>query len=73
MDEFAETFARLAKRQLRLWRVPAIASRLVFGPLLADSLNGDAVFSNARLRGSGYRFTYSTLEQGLEQVVGALE
>jgi len=72
MDEFAETFARLARRRLRVWRVPSIASRLFFGPVLADSLKSDAVFSNARLRGIGFRFMYSTLEQGLEQVVGAL-
>jgi len=73
MDEFAELFARLAGRELRVWRVPRVASRFVFGPLLADSLKADAVFSNARLRGSGFRFMFSTLEQGLEQVVGALK
>jgi nucleoside-diphosphate-sugar epimerase len=72
MDEFAETFARLVSRELRVWRVPSVASRLFFGPVLADSLKADAVFSNARLRGIGFRFMYSTLEQGLEQVVGAL-
>ena len=72
MDELAETFARLATRRLRVWRLPSVASRFVFGPLLADSLKADAVFSNARLRGIGFRFTYSTLEHGLEQVVGAL-
>jgi len=72
MDELAETFARLATRRLRVWRLPSVASRFVFGPLLADSLKTDAVFSNARLRGIGFRFTYPTLEHGLEQVVGAL-
>jgi nucleoside-diphosphate-sugar epimerase len=72
MDELAEAFARMAKRRLRIWRLPSVASRFVFGPLLADSLKADAVFSNARLRGIGFRFTYSTLEHGLEQVVGAL-
>jgi nucleoside-diphosphate-sugar epimerase len=72
MDEFAETFARLVRRELRVWRVPSVASRLFFGPVLADSLKADAVFSNARLRGIGFKFMYSTLEQGLEQVVGAL-
>ena len=72
MDEFAETFARLVNRPLRVWRVPAAASRLVVGPVLSDSLNTDAVFSNVRLRGLGFRFSYPTLEQGLEQVLGAL-
>ena len=35
MDEFAATFARLANRSLRVWRVPAAARRLVVGPVLA--------------------------------------
>jgi hypothetical protein len=72
MDELAETFARLVNRPLHVWRVPTAASRLVVGPLLADSLSADAVFSNIRLRGIGFRFHYPTLEQGLQQVVGAL-
>jgi nucleoside-diphosphate-sugar epimerase len=72
MDAFAETFARLANRPLRLWHVPAAASRFAVGPLLADSLKADAVFSNVRLRGLGFDFRYPTLEQGLEQVLGAL-
>ena len=72
MNALAEVFARLANRPLRVRRVPTAASRLVVGPLLADSLSADAVFSNIRLRGIGFRFRYPTLEQGLEQVVGSL-
>jgi uncharacterized protein len=72
MHEFAEAFARLANRPLRVCRVPAAARRLVLGPVLADYLSRDAVFSNIRLRGIGFRFQYPTLEQGLQQVVGAL-
>jgi NAD dependent epimerase/dehydratase family enzyme len=71
MDEFGERFARLANRPLRVWRVPAAARRLVVGPVLSDSLKADAVFSNARLRGLGFHFRYPTLEEGLEQVLGA--
>ncbi len=72
MHEFAGTFARLANRPLRVCRVPAVATRLVFGPVLADYLQADAVFSNIRLRGTGFRFRYPALEQGLQQVIGAL-
>jgi nucleoside-diphosphate-sugar epimerase len=72
MHEFAATFARLAKRPLRIWRVPSVASRFAVGPLQRDYPQADAVFSNARLRGIGFRFLYPTLEQGLQQVVGAL-
>jgi nucleoside-diphosphate-sugar epimerase len=72
MDEFAETFARLANRPLRVWRVPAAAARLFVGSVLADGVRADAVFSNIRLRGIGFRFRYPTLEQGLRQVL-ALE
>jgi nucleoside-diphosphate-sugar epimerase len=72
LGEFATGFARLANRPLRLYRVPAAATRFIVGPVLADHLRNDAVFSNIRLRGLGFQFRYPTLEQGLEQVLGAL-
>jgi len=70
--EFAATFARLADRPLRVWRVPAAATRLVVGPVPADAIQADTVFSNIRLRAIGFRFRYPTLEQGLEQILGEL-
>ena len=73
LHDFAGTFARLADRPLRVVRVPAAATRLVAGPVLADHLRTDAVFSNIRLRGIGFRFRYPTLEQGVRQVLGALD
>jgi len=72
MQEFAVTFARLARRQLNVRRVPAAAIRLVTGAVLADHVRADAVFSNIRLRGIGFRHRYPTLEQGLQQVLEAL-
>ena len=72
MHEFAGMFARLANRPLRVWRVPTVVTRLVVGPVLVDDLYADAVFANIRLRGIGFRFQYSTLEQGLQQILGAL-
>jgi uncharacterized protein len=71
LDELARTFARLAGRPLRVWRVPAAATRLLVGPVLAEYLQADAVFSNIRLRGTGFQFRYPTLEDGLRQVMGA--
>ncbi len=73
LHEFAGTFARLANRSLRVFRVPAVTTRLVVGPVLADHFQADAVYSNIRLRGIGFRFLYPTLEQGLQQVVGVLD
>jgi nucleoside-diphosphate-sugar epimerase len=70
--EFAGTFARLAGSPLRVCRVPAVATRLVVGPVLADHVQADAVFSNIRLRGIGFHFRYPTLEHGLRQVLGAV-
>ena len=72
VHEFAETFARLARRPLRVRRIPAAGARLVVGSVLADYLRKDAVFSNIRLRGIGFRFRYPTLERGLQQIVRAL-
>jgi nucleoside-diphosphate-sugar epimerase len=72
LDHFAATFARLAGRSLRVWRVPAAFTPLVVGPVLAHDIRTDAVFANIRLRGTGFQFRYPTVEQGLQQVVGAL-
>jgi hypothetical protein len=73
LHEFAATFARLANRPLRVCTVPRMAARLAVGPVLADDFRADAVFSNIRLRGTGFRFTYPTLEEGLQQVLGTLQ
>ena len=37
-----------------------------------DLMRADQIFSNIRLRGTGFQFEYPTLEQGLQQIVGAL-
>jgi hypothetical protein len=72
MHEFAEAFARLANRPLRVWRVPAAAARCLASRPLADYVQANATFSNIRLRGIGFRFRYPTLEEGIAQVLGAL-
>ena len=72
LNEFATRFAALANRRLRTWRIPGAATRLVVGPILADYVQADAVLSNIRLRGIGFRFQYPTLEQGLQQILGAV-
>ena len=73
LHEFATLFARLAKRTLHAWRFPTATARLLAGPIVADHLLSDAVFSNIRLRAIGFRFNYPTLERGLQQVIGALD
>ena len=73
LHEFVKTFTRLARRPLRVLPVPAVTARLVVGSVLADHLQTDAVFSNIRLRGIGFRFLYPTLEHGLQQVIGVLD
>ena len=72
LHDFAHTFARVAHRPLRVLRVPSAAARLIVGPVLADHLQADAVYSNIRLRAIGFRFLYPTLEQGLRQVFSGL-
>jgi len=42
------------------------------GPVPADYLRADQIFSNIRLRGTGFHFEHPTLDQGLQQIVGAL-
>lgn len=72
MNELARAFARLAHRPLRVLRVPARAAGLFVDRAVADCVRGDAAFANIRLRGIGFRFSYPTLEQGIEQILGAI-
>jgi nucleoside-diphosphate-sugar epimerase len=72
LNEFAATFARLSNRPLRVRRLPAAAAWFLRGTALDDYRQPDGVFSNIRLRGIGFRFTYPTFEEGLQQIVGAL-
>jgi uncharacterized protein len=71
IDELATTFARVANRPLRTWRVPAAArfltdrSRTACGPL-------DTALSNIRLRGTGFQFEYPTIEEGCRQILRTL-
>jgi nucleoside-diphosphate-sugar epimerase len=72
LNDFATRFAALANRPLHTWRIPSAATRLVAGPILSDYVQADAVFSNIRLRGIGFRFDYPTLDQGIQEILGAL-
>lgn len=71
LNEFAQTFARLTNQQLRVWRIPARAARLLCDRRLTDYAGGDHAYSNIRLRGTGFRFRYPTLEQGIKELLRA--
>ena len=60
------------RRPADLRLVPRAAIRLVVGPVVAGCMQAEAVLSNIRLHGIGFRFRHPTLEQGLHQVLGAL-
>jgi nucleoside-diphosphate-sugar epimerase len=71
MNELAKTFARLAHRPLRVWRLPAAATRYVLGAAWPEYPQADAVLSNIRLRAIGFRLEYPALEDGIGQVLRA--
>ena len=63
IDELAGTFARIAGRRLRIWRLPA-AARVVVRRRHAVCAGSDILLSNIRLRGTGFQFEYPTVEEG---------
>lgn len=72
LHDLADTFARLANRPLRVWSLPAAATRLLGRARFDDEVRGDEAFSNIRLRGLGFRFQYPAIEDGIGQVVSEL-
>jgi len=53
--------------------LPSALARFVASPVLSEYLRRNAVYSNIRLRGTGFHFEYPTLEQGVRQVVESLD
>jgi nucleoside-diphosphate-sugar epimerase len=72
LHDLAETFARLAGRPLRVRVLTSGAARRRLGAHGAEFVQADAVFSSIRLRGTGFRLLYPTLEDGVRQVLLAL-
>jgi NAD dependent epimerase/dehydratase family enzyme len=52
---------------LKTRAVPLWFGRLIAGPVVTDAY--DAHLSNARLRSTGFRFQFPTIEQGIPDVV----
>ena len=72
MSEFARRFACVANRSLRVRHLPALAAALLVDRRFAHYVRGNCAFSNIRLRGTGFRLRYPTLEHGIDQIHGAL-
>ena len=69
VHDFAKTCARVSARPLKVRRVPSLVARILIGSIGAECLDRDAVFSNIRLRGTGFQFRYHTLEQGIRHLL----
>jgi len=75
VDVRATTFVTGAAGFIGTELVTVLTARpapLFVGPIHHNHLQANAVFSNIRLRGIGFRFRHPTLEQGLQEVLGAL-
>lgn len=52
--------------------VPPFLAKLAMGPVVGESLSGEAVLSNARLKSTGFVFDFPSLEQGVPAVVAQM-
>ncbi len=65
----SELAARTLLVPLRIRAVPLWLCRLLLGPVVTESLTSDACLSNARLRKTGFSFTYATVDEGVPALV----
>jgi hypothetical protein len=63
----------MVNHPLRVRPLPRAIARFVASPVLAEYLRRNAVYSNIRLRATGFHFDYPTLEQGMRQIVDSLD
>lgn len=66
---FYETAARAMGAEARVRKIPAWLLRWLVGPVVTDSILSDTVLSNARLRATGFAPRFSTIEEGIPDVV----
>jgi NAD dependent epimerase/dehydratase family enzyme len=67
--EFTKTLGALLSRPTIL-PTPEVAARLVFGEMADELLLASARVEPARLRLTGYRFRFQTLEDALRHLLG---
>ena len=69
--EFTKTLGALLSRPTLL-PAPEVATRLVFGEMADELLLASARVEPARLRLTGYRFRFQTIEEALRHLLGKL-
>ena len=64
-----EIAARVLNVPMKVLSLPMFLVKLAAGPVIADSLLTEAQLSNARLKSTGFKFEYETLEQGVPDAI----
>lgn len=63
-----EAAARAMGKEPKMRKVPPFLLRLLVGPVVTDSVLGDAVLSNAKLKSLGFELRFPTIEEGFADV-----
>ncbi|MFV8755664.1 NAD-dependent epimerase/dehydratase family protein [Nannocystaceae bacterium ST9] len=71
-SQFAEAFAGSAPVPVAIRRVPRWLVRVLLGPISSASFDSDCRLSNAKLKASGYVFSFPTIDEGMPQVIATL-
>ncbi len=69
ISRLPEVVAQTLGVPFRTRKVPVWISRLLLGPIVTESLTSDFNLSNQRLKQTGFRFEYPTIETGIPETV----
>jgi nucleoside-diphosphate-sugar epimerase len=70
-DKMTALAAQALGITLRYQTLPFFLVKLLSGPVISESVRCDANLSNARLKASGFKFKYPTVETGIPAVVSS--
>jgi pimeloyl-[acyl-carrier protein] synthase len=69
LPDIVSIVSRLTGLDPKMRAYPAWLSKIVIGPILTDAATANCVISNEKLKATGFRLSYPTMEEGLPPVI----
>jgi NAD dependent epimerase/dehydratase family enzyme len=64
-----QTFAKAMGKKVKYFTMPDFLAKLMMGSITYNYQTSDCMYSNARLRATGFEFRFPTIKQGAPDIV----
>jgi nucleoside-diphosphate-sugar epimerase len=68
-DEMNQTFAKAMGKKVKYFTMPGFLAKLMMGSITYNYQISDCMYSNARLKATGFKFRFPSIKQGAPDIV----